>query len=94
MKLEFVKLSPSENTIILVKNFYDKSKFIDVSNKLLSYGNVFAKQVGFITKPSSDQAVSRLDTIGGEFCGNATMCLLPFMQEITTLNMVKKRVYH
>ena len=57
MKLEFVKLSPSENTIILVKNFYDKSKFIDVSNKLLSYGNVFTKQVDFITKPSSDQAV-------------------------------------
>ncbi len=75
MKLEFVKLNPSENMTILVKNFDDKSKFIDVSNKLLSYGNVFAEQVGFITKPSSNEAVSRLDMMGGEFCGNATMCL-------------------
>ncbi len=75
MKLEFVKLNPSENMTILVKNFDDKSKFIEVSNKLLSYGNVFAEQVGFITNPTSDKAVSRLDMMGGEFCGNATMCL-------------------
>ncbi len=75
MKLEFVKLNPSENMTILVKNFDDKPQFIDVANKLLAYGNVFAEQVGFITQPSSKVALSRLDMMGGEFCGNATMCL-------------------
>ncbi len=72
MKLNFIKVSPTQNMTIFVMDPVSPSNHIDISNKLMDYGSLHAEQVGFIQR-SGDYV--RLQMMAGEFCGNATRSL-------------------
>ena len=75
MKLEFVKLSPAQNMTVIVKTPVPRRQQSDVAGRLIDYAGVFAEQAGFIEPPTLPGAECRLQMMGGEFCGNATMCM-------------------
>lgn len=75
MELRFAKMNPTENMTILVESPVSRENHPDTAARLMAYGGVFAEQVGFIEEPAHSGARARLQMMGGEFCGNATMSL-------------------
>ena len=75
MKLKFAKMNPTENMTILVLSPVTREYQPDIAAKLMSENSVGAEQVGFLEKVSLPGAIARLQMMGGEFCGNATMSL-------------------
>lgn len=78
MKIDFVKVSPTENMTILVKSLVPNENQLYIGTELIKYSSVFAEQAGFIEKPLTSKAVSRLQMMAGEFCGNGTMALAAY----------------
>jgi len=77
LKLNFIKVNPSENITVFVLDALPRELYFEIANKIMQYGNVYAEQVGFIEKamkPESKASV-RLQMMGGEFCGNASRAL-------------------
>ena len=79
MKLNFVKLSPTRNMTIIVTDAVPRSLQGTVAEQLMAYGNVGAEQVGFLEEPSLPGARARLQMMGGEFCGNASMSMAAYL---------------
>jgi diaminopimelate epimerase len=73
MEIRFAKLNPTENMTILVESPIPREKHGEIAAKLMAYGSLFAEQVGYLEKSSSGAARTRLQMMGGEFCGNAAM---------------------
>lgn len=73
MTISYRKLNPTQNTTILVTTPVPRQRHGDISTWLLA--RVGGEQVGFIEPPSDPRATARLQMMGGEFCGNATMAL-------------------
>ena len=71
MMLDYVKLSPTGNDTVLVHTPVPRALHGTVAAKLLE--QVGGEQVGYL-EPSAE-AAARLQMMGGEFCGNATMAL-------------------
>lgn len=64
---------------ILVETPVSRDMQAPVAQELLRYDSIFAEQAGFIEQPGSSAAWARLQMMGGEFCGNATMALAAFL---------------
>jgi diaminopimelate epimerase len=79
MEIEFVKTSPTQNMTILVKSFVERPAQSETANLLMSYGSVYAEQVGFIERAENPLARGRLQMAGGEFCANAAMSLAVYL---------------
>lgn len=79
MKLNFIKVNPTENMTIFVLDPLPRSIYPDVANKLMNYNNLHGEQVGFIEKPTLDGSCARLHMMGGEFCGNASRAFAAVM---------------
>lgn len=77
MKLNFIKANPTENMTVFVVDALPREEYLGVANKIMNYNNINAEQVGFIERPENPQseASTRLQMMGGEFCGNATRAL-------------------
>lgn len=75
MKLRFVKLSPTQNMTVIVDEPVPRREHRRIAAALMDYASVYAEQVGFREKPTLPGARARLQMMGGEFCGNATMCM-------------------
>lgn len=75
MEVKFVKMNPTQNMTILVESEVETGQRSRVACELMDYASIFAEQVGFIEKPRNSSAWARLQMMGGEFCGNATMSL-------------------
>lgn len=60
---------------ILVESPVDRALHQGVARSLMAYDSVHAEQAGFIEPAASPEAWARLQMMGGEFCGNATMSL-------------------
>lgn len=75
MKLRFVKLSPTQNMTVIVEEPVPRSAHRRVAAALMDYASVCAEQVGFRENPALPEARARLQMMGGEFCGNAAMCM-------------------
>ena len=75
MKLDFVKLSPTQNMTVIVTTHVPRSEHSRVAASLIDYAGVFAEQAGFVEDSTMPGAIARLQMMGGEFCGNATMCM-------------------
>lgn len=75
MKLSFAKMNPTENMTILVRTPVPRELQPQVAAKLMAKNSVGAEQVGFLEKPKLTGVLARLQMMGGEFCGNATMSL-------------------
>ena len=85
MKLHFAKLNPTENMTILVTDPVPRERHSAVADALMAYGSVGGEQVGFLEEPTLPGARMRLQMMGGEFCGNATMslaALLAFQEDL------------
>lgn len=74
MEISYATLEPTYNTTLLVRTEVPRSAQASVAQLLLR-SNPQAEQVGFIEVPSTRGARARLQMMGGEFCGNATMSL-------------------
>ena len=79
MKLNFVKVNPTENMTIFILDPLPRSIYPEVANKLMNYNNLHAEQVGFIERPNLNGSCSRLHMMGGEFCGNASRAFAAVM---------------
>lgn len=83
LKINFVKVNPTENMTVLVLNQFNREQHMSISKKLMEYGNIYAEQVGFIEKPitqkGKDLGCLRLQMMGGEFCGNASRAFAAFL---------------
>jgi len=75
MKLDFIKMSPTQNMTIIVKTPVTRADHSRVAALLMDYAGVYAEQAGFIEAPTIHGAHARLQMMGGEFCGNAAMCM-------------------
>lgn len=73
MEIPFVKISPTQNITILVTAPVPRERQPEVAAGLLAYDSVGGEQVGFLEAPTLPHARLRLQMMGGEFCGNATM---------------------
>jgi diaminopimelate epimerase len=74
-EVDFVKLSPTCNTTLLVTSRHPVRQYRAIAEKLLRAEHVHAEQVGFILPAESPEAQVRLHMAGDEFCANATMAL-------------------
>ena len=76
MIIPFVKLSPSENTTIIVTNFdIEKTDYSKIAKTAMAYTHLHGEQVGFITKKYHRDSKGRMEMSGGEFCGNGLLAL-------------------
>lgn len=73
IKINFIKLSPAENTTVLVNSYVPPRKYKEVAAKIMEYSYLNAEQVGFIIEAEAKEAVFRLEMAGGEFCGNGVL---------------------
>lgn len=73
MNIDFIKLSPAENTTVLVTDDIIPAQYSEIARKVISYSYLCAEQVGFIKKPEHKDSVIRLEMSGGEFCGNGIL---------------------
>lgn len=80
-KIPFVKLSPTQNVTVLVTQSVPRSEQAAMSAKLLAYDGVGGEQVGFLEPAVIPGAQVRLQMMGGEFCGNATMSVGAYLAE-------------
>lgn len=77
-EVDFVKLSPTCNTTLLVTSRHPVRHYRAIAEQLLRAEHVHAEQVGFILPAESPEAQVRLHMAGDEFCANATMALAAF----------------
>ncbi|TYP76420.1 diaminopimelate epimerase [Paenibacillus methanolicus] len=78
-EIDFVKCNPTQNMTILVKTDHPEEEHKPIASKIMAYDNVYAEQVGFITKSGRREAAASLQMAGGEFCGNACMALAVYI---------------
>ena len=75
MTIQYIKLDPTGNITVLVTTPVPRSLQGAVAARLLDPGCVGGEQVGYIEPPAVPGHAARLQMMGGEFCGNATMSL-------------------
>lgn len=73
MLLDYFLLSPTGNDTVLVQTPVPRQLHGAVAARLLE--TVGGEQVGFIEPATALDVAARLQMMGGEFCGNATMAL-------------------
>ncbi len=76
MKLRFVKIDPTGNMTVLIRDSVSRAMQPAVAARLMMDSSLGAEQVGFIEPAAhGSEARARLQMMGGEFCGNAAMSL-------------------
>lgn len=75
MNIDYTLLSPTGNLTVLVNNPVPRAAQSAVAAKLLSPKIVGGEQAGYIERAADPRCAARLQMMGGEFCGNATMSL-------------------
>ena len=93
MKLSFLKYSPTQNMTLLFPEPLPREQQAAAAAALIAYEGVYAEQAGFIEPPTLPGARLRLQMAGGEFCGNATMCLGAYLAREEGLNIGESRNY-
>ena len=81
MELKFIKTSPTENMTLLIETPVPREQHLEVAEKLIAYGSVYAEQAGYIEEPENSLAEKRLQMMAGEFCGNASLSLAAVLAE-------------
>ena len=75
MEVSFIKFSPTQNVTVLVTDPISREMQPELAASLLAYDSIGGEQVGFLEEPTLPGAKARLQMMGGEFCGNASMSL-------------------
>ena len=81
MELKFIKTSPTENVTLLIETPVPREQHLEIAEKLIAYGSVYAEQAGYIEEPENPAAEKRLQMMAGEFCGNASLSLAAVVAE-------------
>ncbi len=72
MNISYTKIDPSGNITLIVDSFVPREEQSRVA-ALLMVRDSEAEQVGFLEAPEDPCCAVRLQMMGGEFCGNATL---------------------
>ncbi len=72
MNISYTKIDPSGNITLIVDSFVPRSEQSRVASELMAL-DTQAEQVGFLEAPFDPCCAVRLQMMGGEFCGNATL---------------------
>lgn len=81
MYVDFIKVSPSQNTTVMITSYCPSSDYTKLAEKIMSYEYLQAEQVGFIVPPKNSCSKIGLDMAGGEFCGNAALSAAAYVWE-------------
>ena len=73
MNIRYFKFSPTGNDTLLIDSPVPRDRQGALAARLLE--RLGGEQVGYIEVPADPGARARLQMMGGEFCGNATMAL-------------------
>lgn len=73
MSIDYIKLNPTGNITLLVTSPVPRERQAELAARLLE--EIGGEQVGYVEAPARAGARARLQMMGGEFCGNATMSL-------------------
>ena len=73
MLVQYARLNPTGNMTAIVTNSVPRAEQPRVAARLMARGCDFAEQVGFLEAAALPGARVRLQMMGGEFCGNASM---------------------
>ena len=76
-ELTYVRANPTGNITLLVTSFVDRKDQPRVSAEMMKA--LECEQVGFIENAGKSTALCRLQMMGGEFCGNATVSAAALM---------------
>lgn len=76
MRAEIVRADPTGNATILVLSPVPAAERASAAARLMTLDGGWAEQVGFVSRDGEND---RLDMMGGEFCGNASMSLAAFL---------------
>ncbi len=72
MNISYTKIDPSGNITLIVDSPVPREEQSRVASELMALDKE-AEQVGFLEAPSDPCCALRLQMMGGEFCGNATL---------------------
>ena len=72
MNISYTKIDPSGNITLIVDSFVPREEQSRIA-ALLMERDPEAEQVGFLEAPKDPCCAVRLQMMGGEFCGNATL---------------------
>lgn len=72
MEIKYKKFAPTGNVTLIVETPVSRSEQPAVAGKLMALDKN-AEQVGFVEEPHYLGAALKLQMMGGEFCGNATI---------------------
>ena len=72
MNISYTKIDPSGNITLIVDSFVPREEQRRIA-ALLMVRDSEAEQVGFLEAPEDPCCAVRLQMMGGEFCGNATL---------------------
>ena len=93
MEIQFAKINPTQNMTIIVLSSTERAQQPLLAEKLMAYESVNAEQVGFLEEVTRPGAKARLQMMGGEFCGNATMSLAAYFAHRDGLREGETEVY-
>ena len=72
MNISYTKIDPAGNITVIVDSFVPREQQSRVASELMKR-DVTIEQVGFLEKPNDPCCAVRLQMMGGEFCGNASL---------------------
>ena len=72
MMIHYSKINPSGNITLIVDSFVPRSEQSRAASALMQRDKS-VEQVGFLEKPDDCTCIARLQMMGGEFCGNASL---------------------
>lgn len=85
MKLDYTIWDPTKNITLLVSSPVPRAEQADVAARLMAQ-RPRVEQVGFLEAASLPGAALRLQMMGGEFCGNASMSAAAYAARRGSLN--------
>ena len=77
--LHYAIMDPTGNITVLVTDPVPREKQPALARELMADPQIGGEQVGFLEKPEDPACRCRLQMMGGEFCGNATMSLAAYL---------------
>ena len=77
MEYSYYKIDPTGNITAIVETLAERNKQSRIAGLIMA-ADTTIEQVGFLEKPQGEAAV-RLQMMGGEFCGNASISAAALM---------------
>ena len=77
MEYSYYKIDPTGNITAIVETSAERNKQSRIAGLIMT-ADTTIEQVGFLEKPQGEAAV-RLQMMGGEFCGNASISAAALM---------------